>query len=77
VKYAGYARKISLFQSGGPKMFKLFWKTGTTVARAGRDALDHPQLRNMTPDELADLPLTPDWPYADLAVSRSPQAQCR
>lgn len=44
-------------------MLQFFWNAKATEIPAA-DPLDHPALRAMTSDQLADLPLTPDWPHA-------------
>lgn len=43
-------------------MFQFFWRV-FVVPSPRADPLDHPQLQDMSPNELADLPLTPEWPY--------------
>jgi hypothetical protein len=44
-------------------MLKFFWRKGQS-GRPSHDPLDHPAIRAMSLDEIADLPMTPHWPHS-------------
>jgi hypothetical protein len=49
--------------TGGSAMLQFFWNRSSSATNH-RGPLDHPSLLMMTSDQLADLPLTPEWPHA-------------
>lgn len=54
-------------------MLKFFWRNHQSDPSFD-DPLDHPVIRAMSLDEIADLPMTPDWPYGAQDVSSLPSA---
>ncbi|MCO6387712.1 hypothetical protein [Aliihoeflea sp. 40Bstr573] len=51
-------------------MLKFFWRKVEIAPRLD-DPLAHSAIRAMSLDEIADLPLTPQWPHAGAALHRS------
>ncbi|MBL0934925.1 MAG: hypothetical protein IBJ07_09255 [Rhizobiaceae bacterium] len=52
-------------------MLKFFWK-GVQSGVRSHDPLDHPAIRAMSLDEIADLPMTPDWPHGESRTYSAP-----
>jgi hypothetical protein len=56
-------------------MFKFFWICHREPA--SNDPLAHPAIRAMSLDQIADLPMTPDWPHGGKRVSVPEPKRCR